>query len=127
MRLKGDNALMSSAPESRDQQYLSLILQKIEVSKVYKPRFGQAREIALDEFRMLYGNDPFYSWFGLNNLFVYAAHKAAGGMTSLYRQIGPVTGSLQTASEHCLRQCGVKPTVLDHRNPSNLHMLVFSL
>ena len=78
MRLKGDNALMSSAPESRDQQNLSLILQKIEVSKVYKPRFGQAREIALDEFRMLYRNDPFYSWFGLNNLFVYAAHKAAG-------------------------------------------------
>jgi hypothetical protein len=55
MRLKGDNALMSSAPESRDQQYLSLILQKREVSKVYKPRFGQAREISLDEFRMLYG------------------------------------------------------------------------
>jgi hypothetical protein len=38
MRLKEDNALMSSAPEPRDQQYLSLILQKREVSKVSKER-----------------------------------------------------------------------------------------
>ena len=37
---------------------------------------------------MLYGNHAFYSWFGLNNPLVYAAHNAAGGMTSLYRQIG---------------------------------------
>jgi len=35
--------------------------------------------------------------------------------------------SRQTASEHCLRQCGMKPTVLDQRNPSDLHMLAFSL
>jgi putative tryptophan/tyrosine transport system substrate-binding protein len=26
---------------------------------------------------------------------------------------------VQTASEHCLRQCGMKPTVLDQRNPSD--------
>jgi hypothetical protein len=88
MKLKGGNALMSRAPEARDQQDLSRILQKREVSKVYKPRFGQGREISLDEFRMLYRNDPFSSWFGRNTPLVYAAHKAAGGMTSLYRQIG---------------------------------------
>ena len=28
------------------------------------------------------------SWFGLDNPLMYAAHKAAGGMTSVYRQIG---------------------------------------
>lgn len=32
--------------------------------------------------------DPFYGWFGLDNPLMYAAHKAAGGMTSVYRQIG---------------------------------------
>ena len=26
---------------------------------------------------------------------------------------------VQTALEHCLRQCGTKPTVLDQRNPSD--------
>src|SRR3990172_7048721 len=30
----------------------------------------------------------FYTWFGLDSSLVYSAHKAAGGMTSLYRQIG---------------------------------------
>ena len=29
----------------------------------------------------------------------------------------------QTASEHCLRLCGMKPTVLDQRNLSDLHTL----
>ena len=29
----------------------------------------------------------------------------------------------QTASEHCLHQWGMKPTVLDQRNPSDLHIL----
>ena len=36
----------------------------------------------------MYGSDPFYAWFGLNHPLMYAAHKAAGGITSLYRQIG---------------------------------------
>jgi hypothetical protein len=42
----------------------------------------------LDEFRQLYHNDPFYNWMGLDHPLMYAAHKAAGGMTSIYRQIG---------------------------------------
>lgn len=38
---------------------------------------------------MLTGDtDPLYSWLGLNSPLMYAAHKAAGGMTSIYRQIG---------------------------------------
>jgi hypothetical protein len=40
------------------------------------------------QFQTLYGADPFYSWMGLNSPMMYAAHKAAGGMTSIYRQIG---------------------------------------
>ena len=42
----------------------------------------------LEQFRDLYQGDAFYSWFGLDNPLMYAAHKAAGGMTSVYRQIG---------------------------------------
>lgn len=44
--------------------------------------------MTLGQFRTLYQSDAFYSWFGLDNPLMYAAHKAAGGMTSVYRQIG---------------------------------------
>lgn len=42
----------------------------------------------LQQFHDLYGSDPFYSWIGLNSDLMYSAHKAAGGITSVYRQIG---------------------------------------
>ena len=44
--------------------------------------------LSLKDFQRIYQEDPFYSWFGLDNPLMYAAHKAAGGMTSIYRQIG---------------------------------------
>lgn len=44
--------------------------------------------MTLAQFQKLYQGDAFYSWFGLDNPLMYAAHKAAGGMTSVYRQIG---------------------------------------
>jgi len=74
-----------------DARYLDLILNPIRVCARYKPKFGQRAGLAglaLDEFQTLYRGDPFYSWFGLDNELMYAAHKAAGGMTSIYRQIG---------------------------------------
>ena len=40
------------------------------------------------EFTALYSSDPFYSWVGLDSPLVYAAHRTAGGMTSIYRQLG---------------------------------------
>lgn len=55
------------------------------------PKFGNSQNkngVSLKEFMKLYGNDPFYSKIGLNSPFMYAAHKASGGMTSIYRQIG---------------------------------------
>ncbi len=74
---------------SLDQKYLQILIDRIEVCKTYKPKFGQGGEgISLEEFRALYSADPFYSWFGLDNPLMYAAHKAAGGITSVYRQIG---------------------------------------
>jgi len=79
---------MADEHRSRDKEYLDLILRRIEVCKAYKPKFGQGKTISFEEFQILYGTDPFYSWFGLDNPLIYASHKAAGGITSLYRQIG---------------------------------------
>lgn len=76
---------------SNDAKYLALILEPIRVCAQYKPRFGQGTKgdgLTLAQFQQLYQGDPFYSWFGLDNPMMYAAHKAAGGMTSIYRQLG---------------------------------------
>lgn len=74
-----------------DAKYLELILDPIRICAKYKPKFGQGANgngLTLAQFRTLYQADPFYNWFGLDNPLMYAAHKAAGGMTSVYRQIG---------------------------------------
>jgi len=73
-----------------DTEYLEVILGAIRVCADYRPRFGHGRAagFTVAEFRQLYQGDPFYSWFGLDNALMYAAHRAAGGMTSVYRQIG---------------------------------------
>ena len=77
--------------DRHDKKYLELVLAPLRVCAKYKPKFGQGNAgggLTLDQFQTLYGADPFYSWFGLENPLMYAAHKAAGGMTSIYRQIG---------------------------------------
>lgn len=73
-----------------DANYLEVILAPIRVSAKYQPKFGhgQSAGFSLQQFQELYQKDPFYSWFGLDNPLMYAAHKSAGGMTSVYRQIG---------------------------------------
>lgn len=74
-----------------DSLYLQLFLEPVIRSKTYRPRFGVGSKeegVSRDEFLSLYGADPFYAWIGLNSDLMYAAHRAAGGMTSLYRQIG---------------------------------------
>ena len=77
--------------KNSDAAYLALILDPIKVCARYKPKFGQGSKgdgLTLEQFQTLYQADSFYSWFGLDNPLMYAAHKAAGGMTSVYRQIG---------------------------------------
>jgi hypothetical protein len=73
-----------------DDKYLAAIRKALAVCKHYKPKFGQGAKsgFSLKTFQHLYQSDPFYTWFGLNSPLVYAAHKAAGGLTSVYRQIG---------------------------------------
>jgi len=73
-----------------DDRYFELIQKALVVCKSYQPKFGKGRKsgLSLAEFQELYQGDPFYSWFGLDSPLLYSAHKAAGGMTSVYRQIG---------------------------------------
>lgn len=72
-----------------DHKYLQILLDSIAVCKAYKPRFGQGGDgMTLEAFQSLYSADSFYTWFGLDHPLMYAAHKAAGGITSIYRQIG---------------------------------------
>jgi hypothetical protein len=70
--------------------YLNILLDPLSECSSYKPAFGQQNEdgVSLEQFRGLYGQDPLYHWIGLDSELMYAAHKAAGGMTSIYRQLG---------------------------------------
>lgn len=74
----------------QDQVYLQLLLQAIRMCANYRPKFGQGSKsgLTVEEFSQLYGADPFYNWFGLDSPLMYTAHRVAGGMTSIYRQIG---------------------------------------
>jgi hypothetical protein len=73
-----------------DGPYLDLIRSALRVCLNYKPAFGHGKGdgISLERFQQIYREDEFYAWFGLDSPLVYAAHKAVGGMTSVYRQIG---------------------------------------
>lgn len=79
---------MSDVWQVQDETYIKILIDAIEVCKSYKPKFGHGVGLTLAEFQSLYQADPFYSWFGLDSSLMYSAHKAAGGMTSVYRQIG---------------------------------------
>jgi len=73
-----------------DERYLKTLIDPIRVCASYRPKMGQGVNagLSLQEFQTLYRADPFYTWYGLDHPMMYAAHKAAGGMTSVYRQIG---------------------------------------
>jgi hypothetical protein len=82
---------MGTADLVHDEEYFQILAGALRVCALYKPMFGQGRAgggLTLAQFRQMYGADPFYSWIGLDSPMMYAAHKAAGGMTSIYRQVG---------------------------------------
>lgn len=74
----------------RDDTYFELLAASLRVCAEYKPKFGTSEDAGLTraQFQLRYGADPFYRWVGLDSPLIYAAHKAAGGMTSIYRQLG---------------------------------------
>ena len=69
---------------------IKIIEDSLKVSWRYRPKFGAGGSTGLsfEQFHQIYSSDVFYSWFGLSSARIYAAHKAAGGLTSIYRQIG---------------------------------------
>lgn len=72
-----------------DAKYRELLLEPLRKCADYVPKLGQAGiGLELESFTKLFGADPLYSWVGLDSPLMYAAHKAAGGMTSVYRQLG---------------------------------------
>lgn len=75
---------------TREERYFELIRTALDVCAQYKPMFGKGRKggMTLEQFQYMYSADPFYHWVGLDSPLMYAAHKAAGGMTSIYRQLG---------------------------------------
>ena len=75
---------------AREDDYLGIFVECVRSCAAYRPKFGQGRSagLTLAEFRDLYGADPFYMWLGLDDPKLYTAHRSAGGMTSIYRQIG---------------------------------------
>ena len=98
--------------DSKEEHYLGIFLGPISKSKDYRPKFGHSGKkqgYTFDEFARLYGADPFYSWIGLDTELMYTAHRAAGGMTSVYRQIG-------IGCERLFRQIVIDTTgYADHR------------
>lgn len=74
----------------RDSKYLNILLDPIKVCSQYTPKFGTSKKdgSTLSEFKNLYGSDPLYHWIGFDSDLMYAAHKASGGITSIYRQLG---------------------------------------
>ena len=76
---------------NEDSEYVKIFTEPLFECLSYMPKFGNSQNksgVTLEGFLELYGADPFYSRIGLNSPFMYAAHKASGGMTSIYRQIG---------------------------------------
>ncbi len=71
-------------------RYRDILINPISECASYTPKFGHGRNggFSLAEFQHLYDADAFYKWLGLGNPLMYSAHKAAGGITSVYRQIG---------------------------------------
>lgn len=95
----GEDRLKKKVPSDRvpgmkehekDREYVAYLVNAIRVCADYRPKLGHGADkgYTLAEFQKMYRSDPFYNWIGLDNPLMYAAHKAAGGMTSIYRQIG---------------------------------------
>ncbi|CAB3646563.1 hypothetical protein LMG3431_02487 [Achromobacter pestifer] len=79
---------MNINEKTRDVEYVEILLEPLRKCADYLPKMGGQEEVDLGGFRVLYGADSLYRWMGLDSPLMFAAHKAAGGMTSVYRQLG---------------------------------------
>jgi hypothetical protein len=95
-----------------ENKYIEIFLEPIRRCKDYRPKFGEIQNeqgVTLEHFLKLYGSDKFYSCIGLDSHLMYTAHKAAGGMTSIYRQIG-------VGCEYLFREIIIDTTQYEDRN-----------
>jgi len=88
---------MATPPTNHDELYVDILLGGLRRIRQYRPKLGKGREITVDDFIEIYGADPLYHWVGFDSPLMYAAHKANGSMTSLYRNLG-------TGCEHLFKQ-----------------------
>jgi len=74
----------------QDKRYVQVLLKPLAKCAAYTPAFGRSGPSvkSVEDFQRVYSIDPLYHWIGLDSPLMYAAHKAAGGMTSVYRQLG---------------------------------------
>ena len=83
--------MVNLVKSQKNAEYIQMMLSPLRVCMSYKPKFGHSKKeggFSLEEFREMYQKDSFYTWLGLDSPLMYSAHKAAGGITSIYRQIG---------------------------------------
>ena len=75
---------------SSDRELVETFLIPVRKCANFRPAFGLSKSdgVGFEQFERIYGDDPFYSLIGMTVPSVYAAHRAAGGMTSVYRQLG---------------------------------------
>ena len=62
---------------TKDEDYLKIVLDAVRVCSQYKPKFEQGSKgggLTLEQFQHMYQGDAFYSWFGVDNPMMYAAH-----------------------------------------------------
>jgi hypothetical protein len=78
----------SESQAEREQRYLGYLVGSIRLAARKPPQFGTGKDVSLDQFKRLYGDDPFYAWIGFDSDLLYTAHKAGSAMTSLYRKLG---------------------------------------
>ncbi len=73
-----------------DNEYLQILLEPLKATEGYLPKLGHGGKqvVSPEVFQEIYQQDVFYRWIGLNMPEIYIAHRAAGGITSLYRQLG---------------------------------------
>lgn len=109
------NAKDALGTSKDDKNLVETFLGPVRKCADYTPAFGHGGTdgLTLVDFQALYGKDPFYAWIGLNDPLLYAAHKAAGGLTSVYRQVG--VGSERLLRTIIMQALHLKSTEIDWR------------
>lgn len=80
---------MNAEDTQYDELLREVFLTPLRECSKYKPKLGGSTTgVDFDGFAALYSADPLYHLVGLDSAPMYSAHRAAGGMTSIYRQLG---------------------------------------